>query len=47
MSAIQTSLTILMEGSSFAAKLPFINPIAGLILQALTMQDARVTHDFL
>ncbi|KAN0135856.1 hypothetical protein V8E53_006308 [Lactarius tabidus] len=40
MSAIQTALAVLMEGSSFATKLPFITPIAGLILQALTMRDA-------
>ena len=44
MGAIQTSLAVLQEGSSLAAKLPFIAPIAGLILQALTMRDARVTH---
>ncbi|KAN0133598.1 hypothetical protein V8E53_008586 [Lactarius tabidus] len=39
MSAIQTALAVLMAGSSFATKLPFIAPIAGLILQALTMRD--------
>ncbi|KAF8258924.1 hypothetical protein EI94DRAFT_1814322 [Lactarius quietus] len=39
MSAIQTSLAVLMEGSSLATKLPFIAPIAGLLLQALTMRD--------
>ena len=44
MGAIQTSLAVLQEGSSLAAKLPFIAPIAGLILQALTMRDARVTR---
>ena len=44
MSAIQTSLTVLQEGSALASKLPFIAPIAGLLLQALTMRDARVTH---
>ena len=44
MSAIQTSLTVLKEGSSLATKLPFIAPIAGLLLQALTMQDARNIH---
>ena len=43
-SAIQTALAVLMEGSSFAAKLPFIAPIASLILQALTMRDARFPH---
>ena len=44
MGAIQTSLAVLQEGSSLAANLPFIAPIAGLILQALTMRDARVTR---
>jgi hypothetical protein len=44
MSAIQTSLAALKEGSALAANLPFIAPIAGLLLQALTMRDARVTH---
>ncbi|KAH9056510.1 hypothetical protein EDB87DRAFT_1219786 [Lactarius vividus] len=39
MSAIQTSLALLKEGSSLATKFPFIAPIAGLLLQALTMRD--------
>ncbi|KAI9434855.1 hypothetical protein H4582DRAFT_746291 [Lactarius indigo] len=39
MNAIQTSLTVLKEGSSLATNLPFIAPIAGLLLQALTMRD--------
>ncbi|KAN0133017.1 hypothetical protein V8E53_009047 [Lactarius tabidus] len=39
MNAIQTSLAVLMAGSSLASKLPFIAPIAGLLLQALTMRD--------
>ncbi|KAN0130963.1 hypothetical protein V8E53_011341 [Lactarius tabidus] len=39
MSAIQTSLAALKEGSALAANLPFIAPIAGLLLQALTMRD--------
>jgi len=39
MNAIQTSLAVLMTGSSLASKLPFIAPIAGLLLQALTMRD--------
>ncbi|KAI9443830.1 hypothetical protein H4582DRAFT_2095250 [Lactarius indigo] len=39
MSAIQTSLALLKEGSSLATDLPFIAPIAGLLLQALTMRD--------
>ncbi len=46
MSAIQTSLAVLKEGSSLAAKLPYIAPIAGLLLQALTMRDARIIHTF-
>ena len=44
MGAIQTALAALKEGSSLATKLPFIAPIAGLLLQALTMWDVRVTH---
>ncbi|KAH9158773.1 hypothetical protein EDB89DRAFT_2085467 [Lactarius sanguifluus] len=39
MSAIQTSLAVLKEGSSLATELPFIAPITGLLLQALTMRD--------
>ncbi|KAI9440593.1 hypothetical protein H4582DRAFT_1478176 [Lactarius indigo] len=39
MSAIQTSLAALKEGSTLATKLPFIAPIASLLLQALTMRD--------
>ncbi|KAN0130487.1 hypothetical protein V8E53_011698 [Lactarius tabidus] len=39
MNAIQMSLAILVTGSSLASKLPFISPIAGLLLQALTMRD--------
>jgi len=39
MSTIQTSLAVLQAGSSLAAKLPFIAPIAGLLLQVLTMRD--------
>ena len=46
MNAIETSLAILQEGTSLASKLPFIAPIAGLLLQALTMRNARVTHFF-
>jgi hypothetical protein len=42
MSAVQTSLAVLVAGSSLASKLPFIAPIAGLLLQALAMRDARV-----
>ena len=43
-SAIQTSLAALQMGSALAAKLPYIAPIAGLLLRALTMRDARLTH---
>ncbi|KAH9014173.1 hypothetical protein EDB83DRAFT_2680205 [Lactarius deliciosus] len=39
MSAIQTSLAVLKEGSALAARVPFIAPIAGLLLQALIMRD--------
>ncbi|KAI9453850.1 hypothetical protein BJY52DRAFT_1189308 [Lactarius psammicola] len=46
MSAIQTSLAALKEGSSLAAKLPCIAPIAGLLLQALTMRDAREVKQY-
>ncbi|KAH9051106.1 hypothetical protein EDB83DRAFT_1321919 [Lactarius deliciosus] len=38
-SAIQTSLAVLKEGSALGANLPCISPIAGLLLQALTMRD--------
>ena len=44
MGAIQTSLAVLMAGSSLASKLPFIAPIAGLLLQALTMRDVSLTY---
>ncbi|KAH9051387.1 hypothetical protein EDB83DRAFT_1309191 [Lactarius deliciosus] len=40
MSAIQTSLAALKEGSALAARVPYISPIAGLLLQVLTMRDA-------
>ncbi|KAH9019152.1 hypothetical protein EDB84DRAFT_625514 [Lactarius hengduanensis] len=39
MGAIQTSLAALKEGSALATNVPFIAPIAGLLLQALTMRD--------
>jgi hypothetical protein len=39
MSAIQASLAALKEASALAAKIPFIAPVAGLLLQALTMRD--------
>ncbi|KAI0294491.1 hypothetical protein B0F90DRAFT_1919675 [Multifurca ochricompacta] len=37
--AIQASLAALKEASSLASKVPYIAPIAGLLLQALTMRD--------
>ncbi|KAI9443836.1 hypothetical protein H4582DRAFT_1041004 [Lactarius indigo] len=40
MGTIQTSLALIKEGSSLATKFPFIAPIAGLLLQALTIRDA-------
>jgi hypothetical protein len=40
MSAIELSLAALKEASSFAGKIPYISPVAGLLLQALTMRDA-------
>ena len=42
MSAIETSLAALKEASALAGKIPFIAPVAGLLLQALTMRDASV-----
>jgi hypothetical protein len=40
MSAIKTSLAALQVGSAFAAKIPYIAPVAGLLLQALAMREA-------
>ncbi|KAI0302460.1 hypothetical protein B0F90DRAFT_1714996 [Multifurca ochricompacta] len=37
--AIQTSLGILKEASALASKIPYIAPIAGLLLQVLQMRD--------
>jgi hypothetical protein len=44
MDAIQTSLAVLQEGSFVASQLPFIAPIAGLLLQAFTMRDVCISH---
>ena len=44
MSAIQTSLAALQLGSALASKLPYSSPIAGLLLQVLTMRDVRLIH---
>jgi hypothetical protein len=38
MSAIETSLAVLKEASSLAEHIPYISPVAGLLLQALTMR---------
>jgi len=37
--AIQMSLMALFEGTSLAAKLPYISSLAGLLLQVLTMRE--------
>ena len=42
MSAIEASLAALKEASALARKIPFIAPVAGLLLQALTMRDASI-----
>ena len=47
MSTLETSLLALKDGTALAAKLPYVAPIAALLLQALTMRDVRVTHIFL
>jgi hypothetical protein len=46
MTAIQASLAALQVGSAWAAQVPYIAPIAGLLLQVLTMRDARLTTIF-
>jgi hypothetical protein len=42
MNGVQASLAALQVGSAFAAKVPYIAPIAGLLLQVLTMRDVRI-----
>ncbi|KAI0294129.1 hypothetical protein B0F90DRAFT_1670590 [Multifurca ochricompacta] len=44
MSAIETSLAALKEASSLAGKIPYISPVAGLLLQVLTMRDEVKQH---
>ena len=44
MGALETSLLALKDGTALAARLPYVAPIAGLLLQALTMRDVRVPH---
>ena len=42
MNAIQTSLATLKDGSALVANVPYISPIAGLLLQILTMRDVSI-----
>jgi hypothetical protein len=44
MNAIQTSLAALQEGSASATNFPYVAPIAGLLLHALTTRDASITR---
>ena len=41
MGVVETSLAALQTGSALVANVPFISPIAGLILQALQMRGVR------
>ena len=41
MGVIETSLATLQTGSALIANVPFISPVAGLILQALKMRGVR------
>ena len=41
MGVIETSLATLQTGSALVANVPFISPVAGLILQALQMRGVR------
>src|SRR5579863_6744618 len=40
MGAIEATLAALGEASALAARIPFISPVAGLLLQVFTMRDA-------
>jgi hypothetical protein len=42
MNAIQTSLAVLKDGSALVTNVPYISPIAGLLLQTLTMRDVSI-----
>ncbi|KAI0292825.1 P-loop containing nucleoside triphosphate hydrolase protein [Multifurca ochricompacta] len=44
MSTIETSLVALKEASSLMVKIPYISPVAGLLLQVLTMRDEVKQH---
>ena len=46
MSSIETSLAVLKDASSLGAKIPYISPIADLLLQAITMRDVSVPLPF-
>ena len=41
MSVVETSLAALQSGSALVTSVPFIAPVAGLILQALQMRAVR------
>jgi hypothetical protein len=41
MNTIQTSLAALQEGSALAANFPYVAPIAGLLLHALTTRGCK------
>jgi hypothetical protein len=45
-SAIEPTLSALKELSSLAKKIPYISPVAGLILQALKMWDVSASPEF-
>lgn len=42
MGTVETTLAALKEASALAGKIPYIAPVAGLLLQVLTMRDASV-----
>jgi hypothetical protein len=42
MNTIQTSLEALKEASALIEKIPYISPVAGLLLQMLNMRDASI-----
>ena len=44
MGVIETSLAALQAGSALVSNVPFISPVAGLILQALKMRGVRSEH---
>jgi hypothetical protein len=45
LSAIDPTLSALKELSSLAGKIPYISPVAGIILQALKMKDVNAPSD--